>query len=482
MARLAGRRKTFVFQQPARQKTTIWRNSCGSRSERWIPRRCFQKSKSIFCRFCSKFTFVLVAQPTRFENPMNFPNYTTQPGTGAIDFGTHRYKAQLNKVSPAQTDLSQLKRCMLGISLGTHNIEGARLEAVLEWISANFEHCAVVVGDSVYRLTLQLLHGMPEADAQAQALADGRTFEQSYAPLFRQYAHGCTFEWLPLSRVAESASFAGHLQTLETLYAQNPSFQASVKNFAQAYLGRGDKCGDIDTGLSAEALRSSKQYLLEESALFACLREQDWPILVYPGSIDSIVDLVEGRFEGAPEPLTQLAFAALEVKRKGLFFADGSNKVIRAGASASLDRNVGGDSEFLSELDDSSWAKLLKASKLKKFQPREVILKAGDSERHLLILTDGRAEVSLQRPDGSIQQLAVLEAGTVFGEQSFLDGFPRSATVTAMNECTLRSLSRKDFQNLLTQEPIIACAVLEDLGRVLSIRTRQLLFELRHMP
>lgn len=407
---------------------------------------------------------------------MSLTDLALTPGSGAIDFGTHRYKAQLAKLSPAQFDLAAGKRCMLGVSLGTHNIEGARLEAVLEWISTHFEQCAVVVGDSVYRLTLQLLELMPAEQAMEQALAAGRAFERSYAPLFRQYASACKFEWLPLSRVSESASFPTHLASLEQLYANDAAFQESVAGFARAYLQRGEKVDSVDD----LALTMTRRYLLEESALFACLREQDWPILVYPGSIDSIVNLCEGRFGEAPAPLKQLAFAALDVKKKGLFFADGASKVIRAGATQALSRQDA-SSEFLADLDDADWSTLLKATRLKKFPPREAIVKAGDAERHLMILIDGRAEVLIQRPDGSKQQVAVLEAGTVFGEQSFLDGLPRSATVTALGECTLRSLSRKDFQAWSQSEPRIALALLADLGRVLSLRARSMLFELQHM-
>lgn len=410
-------------------------------------------------------------------------------GYGAIDFGTHRYKAQLDKLSPASTELGKLKRCMLGISLGTHNIEGARLEAVLEWISANFEQCAIVVGDSVYRLTLALLEGLEPEPALVKALQHGREFERCYAPLFRQYSHKCRFEWLPLSKISNAPQFPAHLATLEQLYARNGEFQQSVQRFAQAYLGRGDKIAETCT----THLSMTKQYLLEEAAMFACLREQDWPILVYPGSIDSIVELCEGRFGvaeqgapdaslGAPEPLSRLAFVALDVKKKGLFFSDGRTKVIRAGATADPSQHqTQQPQEFLENLADGDWASFLKATKLRKFAPREILVRAEQSDRQLYLLLDGRAEVSVIRSDGTVQQLAILEPGTVFGEQAFLDGLPRAATVTAMSECNVRVLSRKDFQALAERAPSIALAVMEDLGRVLSLRARQMQFEMRHM-
>jgi tRNA-dependent cyclodipeptide synthase len=401
-------------------------------------------------------------------------------GSGAIDFGTHRYKASLQKIAPAHFDLASSRRCMLGISLGTHTMEGARLEACLEWLSANFDECAVVIGDLVYRLTLELLESLPGDQALAKALAAGKEFERVYAPLFRQYAHACKFEFLPLSSIAEDTSFPVHLQSLWRVYDHDPQFRASVEGFAHAYLGRGSKLDDEQPIAGTDAL-ICRRYLLEEAALFACLRERGWPSLVYPGSIDSIVGLCEGRYAGAPEPLTRLAFVALEVKRKGLFFADGASKVIRAGASTALE-GPSASGEFLAELSDSDWAQLLKHTKLKKYGAREPIVKAGESDKNLLLLIDGRADVSVSRPDGTRQQLAFLDAGTVFGEQSFLDGLPRSATVTAVVECELRSLARKDLEALIEKHPRIACAVLADLGRVLSMRSRRMLFEMQHLP
>jgi hypothetical protein len=46
-------------------------------------------------------------------------------------------------------------------------------------------------------------------------------------------------------------------------------------------------------------------------------------------AIDSIGGLCEGRFAAAPEPLKQLAFAALSLSKRGLFFADSTAKVVR---------------------------------------------------------------------------------------------------------------------------------------------------------
>lgn len=407
-------------------------------------------------------------------------------GTGAIEaigFGTHRYKAGFKQVAPAAAAHLEHggERCMLGVSMGNANFEGARLEASIEWISERFKHCAVVLGDSVYRLTLELLEGLDPDAALARALEQGAAFARTYAPLLRQYGKTCKFEILRFSEVEKDPRFAPHLASLHDLAGSDAAFRQSIDDFAALYLGRGDKLDANPFAVSPDrAAQIAKDYLIEESALFCVLEEMGWPVLVYPGSIASIADLCEGRFPATPAPLTRMAFVSLDLRKRGLHFADGAVKVLRSVADTG-DLDALGEG-FLGQASDADWNALLKVTKLKRFAPREAILGAGEGGRQLVILASGRAEVSVQRADGSRQQIAVIERGSVFGEQAFLDGQPRSATVSAISECEVRTLSWKDFIAFREKHPLIACEILADIGRTLSLRSRRQLRELQFMP
>lgn len=404
-------------------------------------------------------------------------------GIEPIGFGTHRYKASFKSVAPASASNLEFgdERCMLGVSMGNANFEGARLEASIDWISERFQHCAVVLGDSVYRLTLELLEGLDPAAARARALAEGEAFEKLYAPLLRQYGKACQFEFIRFSQVEQDPRFAAHHQALLAMEREDAAFRQSIEDFANLYLGRGDKLDANPFAVPTQrAAEIASAYLIEESALFCVLEEMGWPTLVYPGSIASIADLCEGRFAGTPAPLTRMAFLSLELRKRGLHFADGSVKVLRSAADSS-DLDALGES-FLGDASDADWSALFKATKFKRYAPREVIVKAGDSGRQLYILLAGRAEVTVQRPDGSRQQVAIIEQSSIFGEQAFLDGQPRSATVSAINECEIRTLSWKDFLAWRDKYPLIACDMLVDIGRTLSLRGRRQLRELQMLP
>jgi CRP-like cAMP-binding protein len=61
----------------------------------------------------------------------------------------------------------------------------------------------------------------------------------------------------------------------------------------------------------------------------------------------------------------------------------------------------------------------------------------------------------------------------VIGEQAFLDGKPRSATLRAITDGEMLSVSLEAFQILAAHEPELARDMLLDLARTLSVKLRQ---------
>lgn len=66
------------------------------------------------------------------------------------------------------------------------------------------------------------------------------------------------------------------------------------------------------------------------------------------------------------------------------------------------------------------------------------------------------------------RELAYLQPGQYFGDMTLFDELPRSATAIAETDCTLLSLDKTDFYNLITQRPEIAL----QMCQVLSLRLR----------
>ncbi len=129
---------------------------------------------------------------------------------------------------------------------------------------------------------------------------------------------------------------------------------------------------------------------------------------------------------------------------------------------------------FLPTWRDQEWAKLLEHTETRVFNAGDIVLRAGDNERALYLVAFGSFEVLLSRgqPERLIR-FALIETGSVLGEQSFLDGNPRSATIRAVTEGQMFHLGLDAFEIFAAKEPRLARDLLFDLGRILSLRLRQ---------
>ncbi|MCB9988603.1 MAG: EAL domain-containing protein [Rhodospirillales bacterium] len=92
----------------------------------------------------------------------------------------------------------------------------------------------------------------------------------------------------------------------------------------------------------------------------------------------------------------------------------------------------------------------------KTFKAGETIMTQGEEGSSAYIIEDGQVEISIERPDGTIQTVGTRGEGTIIGEMAIVDAAPRTATVKATKDCKLLEISRDDFSlRLKTSDPVI---------------------------
>jgi CRP-like cAMP-binding protein len=109
--------------------------------------------------------------------------------------------------------------------------------------------------------------------------------------------------------------------------------------------------------------------------------------------------------------------------------------------------------------------------------PREVnagecIVKQDEAGDSMYLLVTGRAHVVHHR-DGRSVELAVLEEGDFFGELALVDQGPRSADVSALEDCVLLGVTQPAMAALAGVYPMAAFKFLITLGRILVSRLRK---------
>ncbi|KAA1380727.1 Crp/Fnr family transcriptional regulator [Aeromicrobium fastidiosum] len=114
------------------------------------------------------------------------------------------------------------------------------------------------------------------------------------------------------------------------------------------------------------------------------------------------------------------------------------------------------DDEVASALEDSMSSSSLRRG--------EILFSEGDDGNQLYVVTEGKIKLGRTSPDGRENLLAILGPGQMFGELSFFDPGPRSATATAVTDVELKSLGHEALSPVLNAHPDVAHALLNQLA------------------
>jgi CRP-like cAMP-binding protein len=91
------------------------------------------------------------------------------------------------------------------------------------------------------------------------------------------------------------------------------------------------------------------------------------------------------------------------------------------------------------------------------------IFAKGDPGTGLMGVLAGAVKVSVASADGKDIVLNVFREGDIFGEIALLDGRPRTADATAMSDCELIVIERRDFVPFLSSQPDVMLKFIEIL-------------------
>ena len=101
----------------------------------------------------------------------------------------------------------------------------------------------------------------------------------------------------------------------------------------------------------------------------------------------------------------------------------------------------------------------------KNYKKGDIILFEHDEGNTFFFIVNGEVKISRESDDGKEVVLSLLHDSDVFGEMSLLDGMPRSANVTAMEDTELYMIKRENFLELLNNNPGVCIALLEEITR-----------------
>jgi CRP/FNR family cyclic AMP-dependent transcriptional regulator len=136
---------------------------------------------------------------------------------------------------------------------------------------------------------------------------------------------------------------------------------------------------------------------------------------------------------------------------------------------------------LLQDLEEGEIHQVLTRTVPRVFPAGEVIIREGDPGDSLFIMQSGEVEITKQltlvldedTPKERVFIRLNAENGVYFGEMALLENETRSATVTALTDCSLLELQQKDFLDLIEHNPAMGVKLLLRLAQVLSRHLRK---------
>jgi CRP-like cAMP-binding protein len=132
---------------------------------------------------------------------------------------------------------------------------------------------------------------------------------------------------------------------------------------------------------------------------------------------------------------------------------------------------------ILAQLSDDALARVAQVCAWHRHAAGEEILGYQDHSTDVFFLLTGKARAVIYSSTGKAVVFVDLKAATIFGEIAAIDRGPRSASIQAIEPCSIASLSAAAFEQLMLREPSVAVATLRHIaGDVRRLSERVLEF------
>lgn len=123
-----------------------------------------------------------------------------------------------------------------------------------------------------------------------------------------------------------------------------------------------------------------------------------------------------------------------------------------------------GEGALLAYLADADREYLLARGTRRRFRANDVVLMEGDPSDHVHVLVSGWVRVSKIVEDGREVLFGLRGPGEVLGDLAAVTGWPRSASVRAIEPCTVFQLTGAEFVDVLHARPAIAVATIKTVA------------------
>jgi len=131
--------------------------------------------------------------------------------------------------------------------------------------------------------------------------------------------------------------------------------------------------------------------------------------------------------------------------------------------------------KFFKYLTDDELKRLVQVADKAHYDPEneDVLIREGEQQTGIFIIRSGKVAVQVEHLAGFKIELAQHGAGEIFGEMSFIEGQPASASVVPLEPCDAIIIKHAHIEQLIAEDPEIFGRFYQSLAEILSRRLRE---------
>lgn len=125
-----------------------------------------------------------------------------------------------------------------------------------------------------------------------------------------------------------------------------------------------------------------------------------------------------------------------------------------------------GKSSVCAEISEDEMKTLASKMGVRPLKDGELLVSEGDADQTLYILAAGKLGVISRGVDGRESLVYTMIQGECAGTRAFVDRTPRKATLRAIGDATVYTLTPEAFDTVVDEQPLLAYKVMRALFRV----------------
>ena len=132
-------------------------------------------------------------------------------------------------------------------------------------------------------------------------------------------------------------------------------------------------------------------------------------------------------------------------------------------------------------LDDTKWgrefardeiATIARYMSVETFDKGDYIFRQGEKQNFMAFIVEGKIDIVKESADSLEIIVVTLLPSTYFGEMSFVDDEPRSASAVVREKALLLFLSTANFERICSEHPKLGLKILKSIAKLISQRLR----------